>query len=743
MAQDFDFKQAGVSIIQPITQVLVDAGNVIPIISIITSTFREIIDLAEKAGHNKKVCRRLAERIRVANQTVTQMNPEENDLALRAYVKALQNAKEFIVKISKSSTFMKLITAHEIENDYRDVTDEFDGAIAQLGLSQCLRTRHDIEEDRKLFLSEIKTSLYVIEEVMKDLWENEMDARQKISVFEKKLEDIREAVVNVHKEGEMSPNLQKSKIPSAQITDCDDDSDEVRRGGGQIVKKMFIAQTVAQKEIGHIESLPRSLNVIEKQVAILTELKNCQNIITFYGTMQRSGKLYIISEWAEVGDLHQYLKNNRNLDWEFKYKIASEIAGGLAFCHVYDILHHDIRSHNILLTENMTAKLSNFTSARKETDDTTQVKDITFRYRWLAPEKLANYGGNEYTKQCDIYSFGIVLWELASQEVPFANITATSDLINRITVLHERPPLIPGTHAAYQKMMEQAWHQRPIKRPTADNIFKELKNLRPTGHKTYGTESISRYASLSSTSSSRSNDSRSSHSSMPSTSTIYSSYTGSELLNPNEDNYPSIINNEQSIDYVADSSQVMLQILRPIPQGFPGVREAKDLHSSKRYEEAWPIFKLHADHGDAVAEFYVGYYLIAGDRGVPQNKEMAIEYFRRSAEKNIPDAQFRYGVALLNGEGVTKSAANDKIAIENLEKAAKQGNPNAMFNYGDLLINGAHGVTQDLEQGALWMKKAHLRGHPHAYKKLINRYQALNIPIPDEIREGIRNGEKY
>lgn len=65
--------------------------------------------------------------------------------------------------------------------------------------------------------------------------------------------------------------------------------------------------------------------------------------------MRRSGKFYIISEWAEEGDLYTYLKENPNKDWEFKIRIASEIAGGLAFCHVYNILHHDIRRYHIFI----------------------------------------------------------------------------------------------------------------------------------------------------------------------------------------------------------------------------------------------------------------------------------------------------------------------------------------------------------------------------------------------------------
>ncbi|CAG8522324.1 7523_t:CDS:2 [Racocetra persica] len=455
-------------------------AEAIPLVSVIAIIFREIIVLAEKAGHNKRVCRRLAERVRVANQTLNQLTlKDENDLALKNYVQAITNCKEFIEKISHSGTFMKLVTAHEIESAYQNVTDELDASIIQLGLNVCIRTNKDIEDDRKLFLSEIKTSFQAIEEVTKDLYDVGMDIQQKLSVFEAKLDTIHTAVDNVSKGAivnnqTLEKSLEQSKIPSNQITDTDED--EVKRG--HVVKKKYIMQAVAQKEIGHIYSLQKSIDIIEREVAILTELRNCRNIITFYGTMQRGGKLYIISEWAEMGDLYTYLQKH-TVSWKFKLKIASEIAGALVFCHVCDILHHDIRSHNILLTSDLTAKISNFSSSRKESDVTTKVKDITLRYRWLAPEKLENYKDNEYTKQCDIYSFAIVLWELAAQEVPFANVTVVTDLITKITS-GERPPPIndaPPFYPAYEKIMQQGWQQRPIKRPTADLMFKELNNL--------------------------------------------------------------------------------------------------------------------------------------------------------------------------------------------------------------------------------------------------------------------------
>jgi len=68
------------------------------------------------------------------------------------------------------------------------------------------------------------------------------------------------------------------------------------------------------------------------------------------GTLQDSGSLYMITQWCENGNLKDYLKNApANLDWSIKLKIATGIANGLVFCHDREVLHHDLRSHNILL----------------------------------------------------------------------------------------------------------------------------------------------------------------------------------------------------------------------------------------------------------------------------------------------------------------------------------------------------------------------------------------------------------
>ncbi|CAG8811506.1 12626_t:CDS:2, partial [Cetraspora pellucida] len=295
----------------------------------------------------------------------------------------------------------------------------------------------------------------------------EIDDQQNFNAIEEKLKTIHAATTD-YNSLEANKFLQNSKIPHNQIIKLENGK-EVKRGM-QVVKKFYqpIAKPVAQKEIVDLTSTVE--NSKEKHVSILTELKDCPNIITFYGTMLLNNKLYVISEWAEEGDLNTYLKEHPGLSWEFKLKISCEIASGLAFCHFCDILHHDIRSHNILLTENLTAKISNFRASRKEKDHTTPVRDFMLISKWLSPEKLKD-AKTPYSKQCDIYSFSILLWELAFQKMPFDNIKNVSDLIEIVLEKNERPPLTGNIPPEYEEIMKLGWSPYPIKRPTADMIF--------------------------------------------------------------------------------------------------------------------------------------------------------------------------------------------------------------------------------------------------------------------------------
>uniref|UniRef100_U9TSQ6 Protein kinase domain-containing protein n=1 Tax=Rhizophagus irregularis (strain DAOM 181602 / DAOM 197198 / MUCL 43194) TaxID=747089 RepID=U9TSQ6_RHIID len=126
----------------------------------------------------------------------------------------------------------------------------------------------------------------------------------------------------------------------------------------------------------------------------------------------------MIFEWAELGNLRQlYLK--KNILWHCKVRIALGICRGLTFLQEDGILHNDLKCQNILMTESLEPKIYNFESARYSGDNNVtdpSVEEAGNILRWIAPEKLTD---SQYTTQGEIFSFGMLIWELIFEKVPY------------------------------------------------------------------------------------------------------------------------------------------------------------------------------------------------------------------------------------------------------------------------------------------------------------------------------------
>jgi len=164
----------------------------------------------------------------------------------------------------------------QVERDFHDVTRDLDLAVGELGLQQIVRTREQVRQDNEMLRDEIKESLLVIEKALANIFDAQMSVQTKMDVLDAKLETIRSAMTHVDDVHVMPPNIESTRISCAHVTDV---LEPVVRGNGMIKKKMFIAQTVAEKTLGCLRSMSRTLSIIEKQVAILTELRDCQYII--------------------------------------------------------------------------------------------------------------------------------------------------------------------------------------------------------------------------------------------------------------------------------------------------------------------------------------------------------------------------------------------------------------------------------------------------------------------------------
>ena len=139
------------------------------------------------------------------------------------------------------------------------------------------------------------------------------------------------------------------------------------------------------------------------------------NIVTCLGACTQPPHLAIVLEFCSGGTLWSLMQRRGEVIWSRRKQIAVETARAINYLHQRSkpILHRDLKSLNILLDEGGRVKLADFGWTRGLANYMT-AKIGT--YQWMAPEVVS---GHQYTQKADVYSFGIVLWEIASREAPY------------------------------------------------------------------------------------------------------------------------------------------------------------------------------------------------------------------------------------------------------------------------------------------------------------------------------------
>ena len=141
----------------------------------------------------------------------------------------------------------------------------------------------------------------------------------------------------------------------------------------------------------------------------------------FFAACKKAPVFCIITEYLAGGSLRKYLHHQEphSVPLNLVLKLALDIARGMQYLHSQGILHRDLKSENLLLGEDMCVKVADFGISCLESQ-CGSTKGFTGTYRWMAPEMIKE---KHHTKKVDVYSFGIVLWELLTALIPFDNMT--------------------------------------------------------------------------------------------------------------------------------------------------------------------------------------------------------------------------------------------------------------------------------------------------------------------------------
>src|SRR5688500_9340470 len=199
-----------------------------------------------------------------------------------------------------------------------------------------------------------------------------------------------------------------------------------------------------------------------------------QYLNKYYGITQNpiSEDFIIVMKYYKLGCLKDYItKNFYNIKWNEKLKILQKIIEGLKHLHNQKIIHRDFHSGNILYENEFDIVISDLGISKSSIDNDDD--EIYGVISYMAPEILQ---GKKYTIASDIYSLGMIMWELITGRMPFWDQKNDIGLIVNICK-NIRPPIIKNTPKGYIELMQECWNPDPNKRPTASNIYEELINI--------------------------------------------------------------------------------------------------------------------------------------------------------------------------------------------------------------------------------------------------------------------------
>jgi serine/threonine protein kinase len=219
----------------------------------------------------------------------------------------------------------------------------------------------------------------------------------------------------------------------------------------------------------------------QRELSIMS-LMHHPNLLRCYGGFADSHKdvYYLVMDRMDT-DLHRALQahpedpenNYYRIGFGEALKMALALSRGLEHLHNCGLIHRDLKSVNMLIDRDYNVKLCDFglsrvVATKKGNNMTGNVGTVS----WIAPEVFDN---QPYDSKADIYSFGIIMWELYTKQTPFADVNAFE--IPRVVTRGDRPPIPKEMPKDYVKLMKQCWHAKPSKRPPASKIVKEITKM--------------------------------------------------------------------------------------------------------------------------------------------------------------------------------------------------------------------------------------------------------------------------
>ncbi|ONK60486.1 uncharacterized protein A4U43_C08F18990 [Asparagus officinalis] len=244
---------------------------------------------------------------------------------------------------------------------------------------------------------------------------------------------------------------------------------------GEVYQADWNGTEVAVKKFLDQDFYGDALDEFRSEVRIMRRLRH-PNVVLFLGAVTRPPNLSIVSEFLPRGSLYRILhRPHSQIDEKRRIKMALDVAKGMNCLHTSTptIVHRDLKSPNLLVDKNWTVKVCDFGLSRLKHSTFLSSKSTAGTPEWMAPEVLRNEQSNE---KCDVYSFGVILWELATLRKPWHGMNpmqvvgAVGFQDRRLDIPKEVDPLVA-------RIILECWQTEPSLRPSFAQLMTALKSL--------------------------------------------------------------------------------------------------------------------------------------------------------------------------------------------------------------------------------------------------------------------------
>ncbi|KAG7441643.1 Pkinase-domain-containing protein [Guyanagaster necrorhizus] len=242
---------------------------------------------------------------------------------------------------------------------------------------------------------------------------------------------------------------------------------------GSVSKGIHIATgNVVALKIIDLDTADDDVGDIQREVALLSQLRDAPNITKYFGCYMDGPRVWIAMEYADGGSVLSLMKASRGgcLEEKFMAVIVREVLIGLSYLHKVPVIHRDLKAANVLVSATCKVMICDFGVSALLATTSSKRNTMTGTLHFMAPEVL--HTNPAYDAKIDIWSLGIMIYEMAKGSPPHSNLASAEAIVDTISKM--KPPRLQDSEAGkdMRDFMAMCLRELPSERSSADELYK-------------------------------------------------------------------------------------------------------------------------------------------------------------------------------------------------------------------------------------------------------------------------------